>query len=182
VVNKQKDTSDFPPVPEWRPSIVQPLERIIDRVIYYTDGARDFAVFENGTCAILPDGLSDEEVVTRATAILDEIIHYHPDMRPAPMDDGNILVQYNQPALNVVLRDVVEANWPEIEANHLRALARAEVLITPLGPNKFDAFGMASLFGRCYMFMDAQSPRIVRIVRRQVPSAGTTTPEAPAGG
>jgi hypothetical protein len=167
LANEPHDAADVPPVPEWRPAIVQPLDRIIDRCAYYTNGQRDFAVFENGTCAFLPDGLSNEEAVTTAKGILDEIFHCHPDMRPAPMDDGNILIRYNQPAANVVLRDIVEANWSEIQANHLKALARAEVLITPFGPNKFDAFGMAALFGRCYMFMDAQSPKIVRIVRKQ---------------
>jgi len=158
-------SKDFPPVPEWRPSIVQPLEKIIDRFSYYTDGQRDFAVFANGTCAVVPGGLPDDAAKAAARQILDKIFHYHPDMHPREMDDGNILVRYNEPAANVVLRDVVEANWAEIEKHHLEALARAEVLMTPLGPNKFDAFGIAALFGRCYMFMDAQKPKVVRIVR-----------------
>ena len=48
----------FPPVPVWQPSFKQPLDRMIDRMKYYTDRKRDFAVFENGTCVILEDGLS----------------------------------------------------------------------------------------------------------------------------
>jgi hypothetical protein len=163
------NTSDFPPVPEWRPAIEQPRERVVDRFSYYTDGTRDFAVFANGTCAVLAEGLSDDDAKAAAIKILYEIFHYHPDMHPRPMDDGNILVQYNEPAVNVVLRDIVEANWPEIQLNHLKALTRAEVLITPLRPNKFDAFGMAALFGRCFMFMDAQAPAVVQIVRKRAP-------------
>lgn len=163
---KRKPKPFSPPVPAWRPTISQPLDRIIDRFQYYTDGQRDFAVFANGTCAVLPEGLTDAAAEQAATEILLEIFHYHPDMNPQNMDDGNILVQYNHPAANVVLRDIVEANWPEIERNHLMALATSEVLITPLGSNVFDAFGMAALFGRCFMFMDAQQPKVVRIVRR----------------
>ncbi len=49
----------FPPVPAWRPSFKQPLDRIADRISYYCDGKRDFVVFANGTCVILDDGLAD---------------------------------------------------------------------------------------------------------------------------
>ena len=82
------------------------------------------------------------------------------------MDDGNILIAYNHPAANVVLADQVVQHWDEIDQNHLRALSTSEVLITPLGPNKFDDFGKKALFGRCFMFMDAQNPVVVRIVRK----------------
>ncbi len=37
--------------------------------------------------------------------------------------------------------------------------------LQPLGPNKFDEFGKKALFGRCFMFMDAQEPKVVRVVR-----------------
>jgi hypothetical protein len=87
-------------------------------------------------------------------------------MNPLPMDDGNVLVQYNHPAVNVVLWDVVERHWAEIDARHQDALATHEVLITPDGPNTFDDFGKKALFGRCFMFMDAQEPEVVRIERK----------------
>jgi hypothetical protein len=163
---KRKPKPFSPPVPSWRPDIEQPLARIIERFAYYTDGQRDFAVFANGTCAVVPDDLTDEEAGKAAADILMEIFHYHPDMSPQPMDDGNILIQYNQPAANVVLKDIVDANWDEIQRNHQAALTTSEVLYTPLGPNVFDAFGMAALFGRCFLFMDAQAPKVVRIVRK----------------
>ena len=163
---KKKPPVRFPPVPDWRPSIRQPLDRLIERFNYYNDGRRDFAVFAHGTCAVVPDGLSESEAIKAACEILSEIFNYHPDMRPNSMDDGNILVTYNQPAGNVVLSEVLEANLPEIRNNHQRALATSEVLITPLGPNRFDDLGIAALFGRCFMFMDAQDPRVVRIVRK----------------
>lgn len=163
---KKPKEEQFPPVPEWRPAIEQPIDRVIERFRYYTDGMRDFVVFANGTCAVVPDDLTDDDAVAAAKKILSDIFHYHPDMHPTPMDDGNILVRYNHPAANVVLRDVVSANWREIEQNHQRALARAEVLMTSLGPNQFDDFGISALFGRCFMFMDAQQPVVARIVRR----------------
>lgn len=166
-LKREKAQPAAPPVPEWRPSIVQPLERVIDRFTYYTDGKRDFAVFTHGTCAVLPDGLSDADAARAAVGILMQIFHYHPDMNPTPMDDGNILVRYNHPAANVVLQDVVDAHRDEIERNHQKAIAQHEVLITPLGQNVFDDFGKAALFGRCFMFMDAQSPAVVRIVRKK---------------
>ena len=133
---------------------------------YYTNGKRDLAFFEHGPCAILEDGLPEEAARLAAKAILHSIFHYHPDMNPQNMDDGNILVSYNDPAANVVLADVVKANWTEIDRRHLEALATDEVLITPLGSNVFDAFGKAALFGRCFMFMDATAPSVVKIVRR----------------
>src|SRR5262245_16276153 len=156
-----------PPVPDWRPPIRQPLDRIVERLAYYTDGKCDFAVFENGTCVILPDGLSEQDAKVAANEVLSKIFNYHPDMNPVPMDDGNILVQYNHPAVNVVLSDFVEAHWLEIDRNHQQALATSEVLITPLGPNVFDDFGKRALFGRCFMFMDAQQPVVVHIVRKR---------------
>jgi hypothetical protein len=88
-------------------------------------------------------------------------------MNPLPMKDENVLVRYSHDAANLVLKDVADQNWSEIEKNHQRALATDEVLITPSGQNQFDDFGKKALFGRCYMFMDAQDPKIVRIVRHE---------------
>jgi hypothetical protein len=141
---------------------------VINRLSYYLDGRRDFAVFEHGTCAILADGLSNEEAESSARDTLAKIFNFHADMNPRPMDDGNILIQYNHPAVNVVLDDVCMAHWSEIDQNHQRALATSEVLITPLGSNVFDDFGKKALFGRCFMFMDAQDPKVVRIVRKAI--------------
>ena len=154
-----------PPVPSWRPTFGQPLDRVADRIAYYSDGSHDFTVFKNGTCVILEDGLSDEEATAFSLRVLADILNFHPDMNPTPMDDGNILVRYNHPAANVVLRDVARANWPEIEGRHLDGLAPSEVLMTPLGPNRFDDFGKQALLGRAYMFMDAQAPKLVEIRR-----------------
>jgi hypothetical protein len=155
----------FPPVPDWQPSIIQPLDLIVDRVRHYTDGLRDFAVFKNGTAVILPKGLSDGQATSHAMEALHKVFHAHPDMHPMNMKDGNILVRYNHDALNVVLHEVTAANWQEIVSKHQGAIATDEVLITPLGHNKFDEFGMKALFGRCFMFMDAQKPEVVRVER-----------------
>jgi hypothetical protein len=156
----------FPPVPEWRPSIVQPLDRIADRIRYYTNGSRDFVMFEHGTCVILEDGLPDQQAEAFAKEVLHRILHAHPDMNPLNMDDGNILIRYNLPAATVVLNDVAMANWSEIDQHHQQALATDEVLITPIGRNVFDDFGKKALLGRCFMFMDAQDPKVVRIERK----------------
>jgi hypothetical protein len=158
----------FPPVPKWRPTIRQPLDRVIERVAHYTNRQKDFAVFEYGTCVLVQDGLPEADAAVQAKEILSKIFNYHPDMNPVPMKDGNITVQYNHPALNVVLEDIVQLNWAEIDRNHQDALATDEVLMTPLGQNKFDDFGKKALFGRCFMFMDAQDPKVVKIERAAV--------------
>ena len=100
-----------------------------------------------------------------ALAALAGVYGAHPDMNPLPMDDGNILVRYSHYTGTVVLSDVAKAHWAEIEAKHLNGLTTDEVLITPLGPNKFDDFGKQALLGRAYMFLDAQAPEVVAIHR-----------------
>jgi len=156
----------FPPVPEWEPDIEVPIDQIVDRFAYYTDGGKDFVVFTHGTCAIVSDGLSDTEAAEEAMGIVSQIFNYHPDMNPRNMDDGNILISYNHPAYNVVIDSITTEHMATIEQNHQKALARAEVLITPQGNNKFDEFGMKALFGRCYFFMDAKNPVVSRVVRK----------------
>jgi hypothetical protein len=162
---KSDAKKDFPPVPAWRPSFSQPIDRVVDRISYYTDGKRDFAVFRNGTCVILDTALPDADAKAFSLKVLSDIFGFHPDMNPAPMDDGNILVRYNHPAVNVVLSEIAKAHLQEIEKRHLDGLTSDEVLITPLGQNKFDDFGKQALLGRAYMFMDAQSPEIIRLMR-----------------
>ena len=160
-----KPVAPFPPVPKWRPEIPQPIDQIVDRVSYYTDRKQDFAVFRHGTCVFLPAGLSQDRAVATAKEILAKIYNFHPDMTPTPMDDGNMVVQYREPAVNVLLNEVARRHWAEIDKNHLDALATSEVLMTPQGANKFDDFGKKALFARCFMFMDAQSPDVIRVVR-----------------
>ena len=162
---KKVPSGEFPPVPKWRPEIRQPIDRIIERVANYTERKQDFVVFTYGTCAFVPNGLSEPQAITAATEILARIFNYHPDMTPTPMDDGNLVVQYKHPALNVVLTEFAQEHWSEIDRHHLDALATSEVLITPLGPNKFDDIGKRALFGRCFMFMDAKSPKATHVVR-----------------
>lgn len=158
--------ASFPPVPDWKPAFAQPLDDVVECYRRYTNGTRDFAVFANGTGVVLESGLSEADASARALQALAAVFNAHPDMNPMPMKDGNVLVQYKQSVINVVLASVTQAHWAEIEARHLDALATSEVLITPLGQNKFDDVGKKALFGRCYMFMDAQNPKVVRLERK----------------
>jgi hypothetical protein len=100
--------------------------------------------------------------------VLRRVFHAHVDMNPKEMKDGNIVVHYHHDVANVVLEHIVQAHWREIDANHLRALATDEVLITPRGPNVFDDLGKKILFARCYLFMDAQKPNVVQIRRKAI--------------
>jgi hypothetical protein len=158
----------FPPVPAWKPDTQQPIEKIVERLGYYTNNQRDIAVFRNGTCVILNDGLSNSDAHKYAREVLHKIYHYHPDMNPVSMDDGNILVKYNHPGVNVVLESHVKEYWDLIEGNFQRALTTAEVLMTPLGANMFDDFGKKALYGRCFMFMDAQNPEVICLARKKI--------------
>jgi hypothetical protein len=155
----------FPLVPTWHPSFQQPIDRIVNRFYYYTDGKKDFAVFRHGTCVVLEPETSDADAEAISSGILSKIIHFHPDMQPLRMDDGNIVASYNHPAYSVVLRDVVQAHWAEIESRYMDGLTPYEVLLTPLGPNKFDDLGKQGLLGRAYMFLDAQAPDMIAVRR-----------------
>lgn len=157
--------NQFPPVPKWRPSFSMPIGKVAERFHYYFNNKRDFALFENATCAIVANGLDDAQATAAAQEILHKIYYAHPDLTPQPMDDGNLTVRYAQPAANVVLTEVAKAHWAEIEARYMDGLATAEVIFTPLGQNVFDDLGKKALLGRCYMFMDAQAPKVVRIER-----------------
>ena len=159
------ERAQFPPVPSWKPNFAPTLDAVVERIDFYSNGHRDFAVFTNGTVAVLPGGLSDEHAVEHATVALHKVFHAHPDRHPAPMKDGNIFVRFNHGLAVVVFEDVVQTHREEIERRHLDALATHEVLITPDGPNQFDDFGKRALYGRCYMFMDAQAPKVVRLHR-----------------
>jgi hypothetical protein len=159
----------FPPVPDWRPDIAPPLERIVERVRDYSRGERDLAFLQHGTAVLLPAGLDDAAAKAFALEALRAIFHRHPDMTPVPMRDGNLLVRYGDRVANVVLADIAATHRDAIEANHLRALFAGEVLLTSLGANVFDEIGKQALFGRCYLFMDAQAPRVVKIVRMWEP-------------
>ena len=160
-----KAPARVPGVPDWRPDIVQPLDRVVERLRSYTDDKRDLAVFEHGTAVLLPDGLDDAAADAFARRALHDATHRHPDMTPVPMNDGNLLVRYGERVANVVMYEVAVQHRDTIDANHLRALVAGEMLLTPQGANLFDDFGKQALFGRCYLFMDAQAPNVVRIVR-----------------
>ncbi len=157
---------DFPPVPAWQPDIGIPIEKVVDHFRYYIDNKKDFVVLKHGTCVVVSDGLTDEQARNEALETVAKIFNYHPDMNPKTMDDGNILISYHHPAYTVVLDEITKKHIDTIRTNHLKALARDEVLITPAGPNKFDDFGMKALFGRCFFCMDAKQPAIVSVIRK----------------
>lgn len=166
----------FPPVPSWRPSFNVSLDQIEDRMVYYTNDKCDLAFFRNGTTVILEHRIADEEVKNYAKQVLDDIYNYHPDFNPMGMDDGNFLVGYNHPAYNVVLSDFVKEHLQEIQKQIGGAVATDEVIM-PADEISPDDRLLMGLFGRCFMFMDAQEPEVVRIYRGK-----GTKPELGRGG
>ena len=58
------------------------------------------------------------------------------------MDDGNILVRYNQPAGNIVISDFADQHIAAINEVHPDGQAREKVPITPKGRNEFGEFGI----------------------------------------
>lgn len=154
--------SDRPPRPKWQPNIGVDIERTAKTFAYYLDGKHSFAVLKNGTCVGLPEGTTDPQAA--AEKIMHAIFWAHPDMNPRSMDDGNWMIWYSQPAGTVVFSDVVEENWAYIDNNHLDGLATHEVLLNAeKNANQFDRLGKIALFGRAYMFMDAISPKVVKV-------------------
>lgn len=155
---------DFPPKPKWKPNLPINVERTIQTFAHYSDKKRAFAVFQNGTCVLIPDGSADPDSTARE--VLNKVYNYHPDFNPRAMDDGNFMVGYSQPAYSVVFKDEFEKNRDYIDQNHLNGLTRDEVLLNAKGEaNKFDGRGKIGLFARSRMFLDAQNPVVVRIWR-----------------
>ena len=176
------EEKQFPPVPKWKPNFSSSIESQLERMIFYTNQDKDLAQFSNGTIVILEEGLDDSEAKQYAKEVLSKIFNYHPDMNPVNMKDGNIFVQYNHPAYNVVLTEFTQKYMDAIKSKHLEALATDEVLITGLGQNKFDEFGMQALYGRAFMFMDAQNPEVVRLYRKNSSNKSSNTDGASAAG
>ncbi len=176
------EEKQFPPVPKWKPNLSVSNESQLERMIFYTNEDKDLAQFSNGTIVILEDGLDDVEAKKYANEVLSKIFNYHPDMNPVNMKDGNILVQYNHPAYNVVLTEFTQKHMDVIKSSHLDALATDEVLITGLGHNKFDEFGMQALCGRAFMFMDAQNPEVVHLYRKKSSNKSSNTDGASVAG
>lgn len=158
---------DFPPKPSWVPEFSQSIEDVSERCHTYLNKSLSIVVFENGTCVALENVPSEELAFNSAKEILEKIINFHPDMNPLEMKDGNVLVQYNHPAFNVVLKSTFENHRNNFVEDHLKGLTRDEVLMTPLGPNKFDEFGMKALYGRSLMFLDATNPVMVKFLKAE---------------
>lgn len=169
--NAMAQSDVFPPVPTWQPEFRVDNDIVLERMRFYTDEARDLAIFTNGTAVLLPDGLSDEDAIAYANEVLSRIYNAHPDMNPMPMNDGNLVIAYNHPAYNVVIASFIEPRMDEVRVRHLDGLATDELLMTPLGANVFDDLGMMALYGRSFMFMDAQDPRVEIIHRHAVDDA-----------
>ncbi|CAN5553526.1 hypothetical protein BH11BAC3_BH11BAC3_20060 [soil metagenome] len=157
---RERET-DFPPKPKWKPNLPVNIELIYEKAKYYTGEKLQFAVFQNGTITFFSNKVKDIE--DSAKASLDKIYNSHPDFNPMTMDDGNYLVEYSQPAFTIVFKDEIENHWDYIDKNHQNGICREEVLINVQGQhNIFDSVGKICLFGRAKMFMDAQTPKVVK--------------------
>jgi hypothetical protein len=153
--------TDFPPKPKWKPNTPTDIEQIYEKAKYYTGDKLQFAIFQHGTVAFFSSRVDDIE--DSAKASLDRIYNAHPDFKPITMDDGNYLIEYSHPAFTIVFKDDIEKNWAYIDKNHLDGICRAEVLINAQGQhNVFDSVGKICLYGRAKMFMDAQSPKVLK--------------------
>jgi len=163
----QKPADDFPPKPKWRPNVPVNIETVADRAAYYTNRQRTVVIFRNGTCVVLPRESAKPEV--EAKEVLNKVFNYHPDFNPQAMDDGNYAVTFSQPnCFAVVTRSEFERNKDYIVKNHLDGVVKDEVLLNAeKKPNVFDERGMIGLFGRARMFMDAENPAIVKILKAE---------------
>jgi len=157
---KTVEKAPFPPRPKWRPDLFIDIDRITDSAKYYTGHKLQLAIFQYGTVALLAK--RSDNVEHDAKDFLNKIYNFHVDFKPITMDDGNYLIEYLQPAFNIVFKDEVENHWKYIEKHHLEGLCNDEVLLNGQGQaNVFDNIGKICLFGRAKMFMDAQDPVVV---------------------
>lgn len=152
----------FPPKPKWKPNLPVNTKQVLEAARHYTGGKLQLAVFKYGTVVYFATQVGDIE--ESAKMVLDKIYHSHPDFKPRPMDDGNYLIEYSQPAFTIVFKEEIEKHWDYIDKNHLDGICRAEVLINAQGQhNVFNKPGKIALFGRAKMFMDGQAPKIVEV-------------------
>lgn len=154
----------LPPRPKWQPTIAVDVERTAKTAAYHLGGKHSFAVLTNGTCIVLsPEETANPQAA--AEKVMHAVLWAHPDMKVRCKNDGNWLVIYSHPhAATVVLSDVVEANWAYIEKNHLNGVVEGEVLLdAEKRANHFTESVKIGLFGRAYMFMDAVSPKVVKV-------------------
>ena len=151
----------FPPRPAWKPGLPTDIALIYQKAKYYTNGKWQFVIFQHGTVTFFSN--RSDDIAVSSKICLDKIYHAHPDFTEMLMDDGNYLIEYSQPAFTIVFKEEIEKNWAYIEKNHQDGLCNKEVLINEAGQhNVFDKVGKICLFGRAKMFMDAQSPKIVK--------------------
>jgi len=159
--NMLQADKDFPPKPKWKPNLPIDIEMIYKKARYYTGDKLQFAVFQNGTVTFFSNRVDNIE--DSAKSSLDKIYNSHPDFKPITMDDGNYLIEYSLPAFTIVFKDEIENHWDYIDKNHQDGICRDEVLINGQGQhNVFDSVGKICLFGRAKMFMDAQTPKVVK--------------------
>lgn len=152
----------FPPIPTWRPNTPVDIEHILSTAKHYTGNKLQLAVFKYGTVALMVKRVEDIEL--EAKSALHKIYYAHPDFKPVTMDDGNYLIEYTQPAFNIVFKQELEQYWTYIDAHHIEGVCNEEILIDGGGrQNVFTDLGKISLYGRAKMFMDAQDPQIVKI-------------------
>jgi hypothetical protein len=157
----QNKELDFPPKPKWKPNLPIDIELIYNATKYYTGDKLQFAIFGNGTVAYFPERVNNIEESARI--VLDKIYNFHPDFNPKIMDDGNYIIEYSQTAFTIVFKDEIDKNWKYIDNNHQDGVCRDEVLIDGQGRhNKFDKVGKICLFGRAKMFLDAQTPKVIK--------------------
>jgi len=153
-------------VPEWKPGIERNIDNISERCEFYWNKSKTIVVFAHGTCVFVEDGLSDEASEEAAIYELSGFLKSHPDIHPMQMKDGNLLIMApHLDVFTVVLEETMDTHQDLIKANHLKALPSHEVILTADGPNVFDTLGHNMLFGRTFIFWDAQELTPVKIIR-----------------
>jgi hypothetical protein len=149
-------------VPKWRPSIPVDLAAIADRMRYYTNGKWRFALFTNGTCALIPNAGADP--VADATELVCAAGFGHVDFDPRPMDDGNLLVGFTQQVAGVVLASELSENRQYLAENVRDGVRSHEALFSGGAQSTaIDDRLKAGLLARARLFMDAESLTVVDV-------------------
>jgi hypothetical protein len=134
------------------------IDRIVDRVRYYSDGKFAFGVLSSGTCFFPAGGDSLERQVT---LLLDLVGGTPLDFVVKEMDDHNFLVRFSDKVFSVVFRDEFEAQREFIKQEVSREKTTEKVIGKPgVSPEHL----LIGLYARTRLMRDLATREIVRTV------------------
>ncbi len=134
------------------------IERVVDRVRYYSNGKFAFGVLSSGTCFFIG---TEGSITEQAKVLLDLVSGAPLDFVVKEMDDHNYIVRFNDKVFSIVFRDEFDLQRKSIE-QEITDQVSTEKLISKTGvPPEHLLIG---LYGRTRLIRDLAIREIVRNV------------------